>query len=120
MGVIFEEDMSWNKQVNEIRKISPLLNEDCKKLLLNALVLPHINCSSWNTCQLQAQRNLKAPPKIEFQSLKGSGIVSIPCLLALVGERNRAFRTVRFLVCRSCADPEVRQYVYYIVISYDL
>ena len=54
--------MSWNKQANEIRKkayfslhkvrkISPLLNEDCKKLLLNALVLPHINycCSSWST-----------------------------------------------------------------------
>ena len=62
LGVIFEEDMSWDKQVNEIRKkayfslhkvrkISPLLNEDCKKLLLNALVFPHLNycCSSWST-----------------------------------------------------------------------
>ena len=62
MGVVFEENMSRNKQVNEIRKkacfslqkvrkISPLLNEDYKMLLLNTLVLPHINycCSSWNT-----------------------------------------------------------------------
>ena len=37
--------------MHKVRKISPLLNDDCKKLLLNALVLPHINycCSSWNT-----------------------------------------------------------------------
>ena len=43
LGVIFEKDMSWNKQVNEIRKkayfslhkvrkLSPLLNEECKKI----------------------------------------------------------------------------------------
>ena len=37
--------------LQKVRKISPLLNEDYKKLLLNTLVLPHINyCySSWNT-----------------------------------------------------------------------
>ena len=43
-------------------------------------------------------KGYKIPPKIEFQSLKESGIVSIACLRALVGERNHVFRTVRFLI----------------------
>ena len=61
LGVIFEEDMSWNKQVNEIMKLILVciklekfhlsLMMTAKKLLLNALVLHRKNyCySSWNT-----------------------------------------------------------------------
>ena len=43
----------------KVRKISPLLNEDCKKLLLNALVILHINycCSSW--CTMSAAKTKK-------------------------------------------------------------
>ena len=44
--------------------------------------------------KLVSEKGPKISPKIESQSLKGSGIVSIACLRALVVERNSAFRAV--------------------------
>ena len=70
LGVTFEESMSWNEQVKSVRKkayhsihkiqrISNLLDVHTKKLLLNALVMPHINycCSSWSS--MSASNNKK-------------------------------------------------------------
>ena len=62
LGVTFEENMSWNEQaksvrqkaylsIHKIKRISNLIDVHTKKLLLNALVMPHINycCSSWSS-----------------------------------------------------------------------
>ena len=62
LGVIFDENLNWEAQANnarkkaylslsKIKKISNCLNESTKKMLLNALVMPHITyCSnSWST-----------------------------------------------------------------------
>ena len=62
LGVIFDENLNWEAQANnarkkaylslsKIKKISNCLNENTKKMLLNALVMPHITyCSnSWST-----------------------------------------------------------------------
>ena len=61
LGVIFDENLNWEAQTNnarkkaylslsKIKKISNCLNEKTKKMLLNALVMPHITyCSnSWS------------------------------------------------------------------------
>ena len=56
------KEIKCNKQVNEIRKkayfslhkvrkISSLLNDDCKNLPLNALVLPRINYCCSVSCK---------------------------------------------------------------------
>ena len=62
LGVTFDENMNWDEHakgvrqkaylsLNKIKRVSYFLNEDTKKLLVNALVMPHISyCSnSWST-----------------------------------------------------------------------
>ena len=69
LGVVFDENMTWDEQakrvrskaylaLNRIKRISSLLTDETKKLLTNALVMPHINyCSnSWSTMSA-ANRN---------------------------------------------------------------
>ena len=54
LGVVFDENMTWDEQakrvrskaylaLNRIKRISSLLTDETKKLLTNALVMPHIN-----------------------------------------------------------------------------
>ena len=69
LGVVFDENMTWDQQakrvrskaylaLNRVKQVSSLLTEDAKKLLTNALVMPHISyCSnSWSTMSV-ANRN---------------------------------------------------------------
>ena len=62
LGVVFDERMSWDAQVkavrkkayfslNKIKRVSPFLTEDTKRLLVNALVMPHLTycCNSWSS-----------------------------------------------------------------------
>lgn len=61
LGIIFDEGMTWENQANKSRKnayfnlikikrITALIDNRTKHLLLNALVFPHINycLSSWS------------------------------------------------------------------------
>ena len=56
LGIIFDEGMTWENQANKskknayfnlikIKRITTLIDNRTKHLLLNALVSPHINCS---------------------------------------------------------------------------
>ena len=61
LGVIFDENMTWEKQanrvrskaylsLNKIRRISHVIDDTTRKLLINALVFPHLNycLNSWS------------------------------------------------------------------------
>ena len=69
LGVIFDENMSWEKQanrvrskaylgLNKIRRISHLVDNSTKNLLVNALVFPHLNycLNSWSKLSAAALR----------------------------------------------------------------
>ena len=73
LGVVFDENMTWDEQakrvrskaylaLNRIKRISSLLTDDTKKLLTNALVMPHINyCSnSWSTMSAVNQNKFES------------------------------------------------------------
>ena len=62
LGVIFDENFTWDSQAKEVRKkaylglnkikrVSTYLDQDTKKMLVNALVMPHITycANSWST-----------------------------------------------------------------------
>ena len=62
LGVIFDENLNWNAQsnnarkkaymsLNRIKRIASCLDENTKKMLVNALVMPHITycSSSWSS-----------------------------------------------------------------------
>ena len=73
LGVTFDENMSWDEQaklvrqksylsLNKIKRVSPFLNNETKKLLINALVMPHITyCSnSWSTMSKTHHNNFES------------------------------------------------------------
>ena len=62
LGVVFDENMNWNQHaqkvrskayfaLNRVKRVSSLLTNETKRLITNALVMPHISyCSnSWST-----------------------------------------------------------------------
>ena len=61
LGVIFDEYLSWEKQasyvrqkaylgMNKIKRVSSIIDDDTKRLLINTLVYPHLNycINSWS------------------------------------------------------------------------
>ena len=65
LGVIFDENMTWEKQanrvrskaylsLNKIRRISHVIDDNTRKLLINALVFPHLNYCLNSWCKLPA------------------------------------------------------------------
>ena len=46
--------------LHKVRKISPLLNEDCKKLFLNALPRVNYCCSSWSAMSAANTKKFKS------------------------------------------------------------
>ena len=69
LGVVFDEGMSWDThakavrkkayfKLSKIKKVAPFLTKDTKKLLVNALVMPHLTycCNSWSS---MSKSNLK-------------------------------------------------------------
>ena len=73
LGVTFDENMKWDEHaktarqkaylsLNKIRRVSSFLNEETKKKLVNALVMPHITyCSNtWSTMPKADHNNFES------------------------------------------------------------
>ena len=76
LGVIFDEGLTWEKQasfvrqkaylgLNKIRRVSSTINDDTKRLLLNALVYPHLGycVNTWSNTLAHVRKRFESLSK---------------------------------------------------------
>jgi len=125
LGVIFDEGLTWEKNasnvrqkaylgLNKIKRVSSTLNNDTKRLLINALVYPHLNycVNTWsNTLKhvlnrfdsLTRQIDRDVPMNRPFNSLRAYN--SAMMTFKAVNKICPPYLSKRFILCGNGGDP---------------
>uniref|UniRef100_A0A7M5XJW5 Uncharacterized protein n=1 Tax=Clytia hemisphaerica TaxID=252671 RepID=A0A7M5XJW5_9CNID len=119
LGIVFDEGMTWEKHanavrqkaylgLNKIKRGSSTLNDDERRLLVNALVLPHLNycMNTWrNTSSyvrkrfesLSRQINLVSQTNKSFEKMTNYSTALLS--FKSVNKISPAYLTKRFVLC---------------------
>ena len=124
LGVIFDENLSWEKQasyvrqkaylgMNKIKKVSSIIDDDTKRLLINTLVYPHLNycINSWSNTLKHISNRFESltrnidritPMNKSFEKLKNYNTALMT--FKAVNKIAPPYLSKRFVLCRPPPD----------------
>ena len=124
LGVVFDEGLTWEKQaayvrqkaylgLNKIRRVSSIIDNDTKRLLINALVFPHLGycVSTWSNTLSHVKKRFdslsRQIDRITPMNKSFSSMVNYSTALMAFKAVNKicpTYLSKRFVLCRPAED----------------